>query len=118
MRSSDWSSDGCSAGLLYAASLVAVLHRAEHPAALGDALELLEHRLLDEIGELVDHEAALVGVLVHGEPPLLVDDHLDGQGPAHRLGGGGGDGLVIRSEESRVGKECVSTCLSRCSPYH
>src|SRR3546814_17516218 len=33
------------------------------------------------------------------------------------------DGLVAarytcRSEESRVGKECVSTCRSRCSPYH
>src|SRR3546814_16164376 len=25
---------------------------------------------------------------------------------------------VIRSEERRVGKECVSTCRSRCSPYH
>src|SRR3546814_5621732 len=24
----------------------------------------------------------------------------------------------IRSEERRVGKECVSTCRSRCSPYH
>src|SRR3546814_2182398 len=23
-----------------------------------------------------------------------------------------------RSEERRVGKECVSTCRSRCSPYH
>src|SRR3546814_20236594 len=23
-----------------------------------------------------------------------------------------------RSEERRVGKECVSTCSSRCSPYH
>src|SRR3546814_12712154 len=23
-----------------------------------------------------------------------------------------------RSEERRVGKECVSTCKSRCSPYH
>src|SRR3546814_19741588 len=26
--------------------------------------------------------------------------------------------LVARSEERRVGKECVSTCRSRCSPYH
>src|SRR3546814_3297519 len=26
--------------------------------------------------------------------------------------------LVIRSEERRVGKECVSTCRSRWSPYH
>src|SRR3546814_17449760 len=28
-----------------------------------------------------------------------------------------GDGM-IRSEERRVGKECVSTCRSRWSPYH
>ena len=26
--------------------------------------------------------------------------------------------LIIRSEERRVGKECVSTCRSRWSPYH
>src|SRR3546814_6553217 len=26
--------------------------------------------------------------------------------------------LVYRSEERRVGKECVSTCRSRWSPYH
>src|SRR3546814_19609510 len=25
---------------------------------------------------------------------------------------------VVRSEERRVGKECVSTCRSRWSPYH
>src|SRR3546814_15800204 len=27
-------------------------------------------------------------------------------------------GIVLRSEERRVGKECVSTCKSRWSPYH
>src|SRR3546814_12902374 len=27
-------------------------------------------------------------------------------------------GLQNRSEERRVGKECVSTCRSRCEPYH
>src|SRR3546814_19028296 len=27
-------------------------------------------------------------------------------------------GTKIRSEERRVGKECVSTCRSRWSPYH
>src|SRR3546814_6233825 len=27
-------------------------------------------------------------------------------------------GIVARSEERRVGKECVSTCRSRWSPYH
>ena len=26
--------------------------------------------------------------------------------------------VEIRSEERRVGKECVSTCRSRWSPYH
>src|SRR3546814_4082893 len=28
------------------------------------------------------------------------------------------DALETRSEERRVGKECVSTCRSRWSPYH
>src|SRR3546814_20979819 len=28
------------------------------------------------------------------------------------------DTIVIRSEERRVGKECVSTCRSRWAPYH
>src|SRR3546814_15631173 len=27
-------------------------------------------------------------------------------------------GVYLRSEERRVGKECVSTCSSRWSPYH
>src|SRR3546814_14233687 len=27
-------------------------------------------------------------------------------------------GIDLRSEERRVGKECVSTCRSRWSPYH
>src|SRR3546814_6811386 len=31
---------------------------------------------------------------------------------------GGADGATGRSEERRVGKECVSTCRSRWSPYH
>src|SRR3546814_11233434 len=35
-------------------------------------------------------------------------------------GNGDGDvaGRSMRSEERRVGKECVSTCRSRWSPYH
>src|SRR3546814_5804635 len=46
---------------------------------------------------------------------------------APRAGRGEGDVLgdrsveekvVLRSEERRVGKECVSTCRSRWSPYH
>src|SRR3546814_1673591 len=30
----------------------------------------------------------------------------------------GEQAVAIRSEERRVGKECVSTCRSRWSPYH
>src|SRR3546814_7067140 len=45
----------------------------------------------------------------------LVADHAAIGGRAdHRT-----DGLAAeRSEERRVGKECVSTCRSRWSPYH
>src|SRR3546814_17975618 len=28
------------------------------------------------------------------------------------------EGMISRSEERRVGRECVSTCRSRWSPYH
>src|SRR3546814_4449434 len=31
---------------------------------------------------------------------------------------GGRKARILRSEERRVGKECVSTCRSRWSPYH
>src|SRR3546814_14444943 len=31
---------------------------------------------------------------------------------------GSGSGQEARSDERRVGKECVSTCRSRWSPYH
>src|SRR3546814_17923855 len=36
----------------------------------------------------------------------------------HRWGGDGAGALPRRSEERRVGKECVSTCRYRGSPYH
>src|SRR3546814_7986388 len=37
---------------------------------------------------------------------------------AHQKTGCQGGGQHDRSEERRVGKECVSTCRSRWSPYH
>src|SRR3546814_13663368 len=36
----------------------------------------------------------------------------------HPQAGGGTGHPPVRSEERRVGKECVSTCRSRWSPYH
>src|SRR3546814_5341397 len=38
--------------------------------------------------------------------------------PAGSPGGGGCRDRTGRSEERRVGNECVSTCRSRWSPYH
>src|SRR3546814_17148737 len=35
-----------------------------------------------------------------------------------RLGDLGAKHALLRSEERRVGQECVSTCRSRCSPTH
>src|SRR3546814_13507317 len=46
-------------------------------------------------------------------PFIRLDDAADA-GVAHDVGGGAAD---HRSEESRVGKECVSTCRSRWCPY-
>src|SRR3546814_11811647 len=44
--------------------------------------------------------------------------NFDEQGVKGRLVAGKALGLEARSEERRVGKECVSTCRSRWSPYH
>src|SRR3546814_13546147 len=104
MRISDWSSDVCSSDLL---RLGADAHEATvgrvGPAG-GDALgDDARARVLAE----VDHLGAGVGLLI------VVGDG-DGVELAHRV-------VALqdaRSEERRVGKECVSTCRSRWSPYH
>ena len=59
------------------APLVQGLHRAEHAPALGQAVELLEHRVLDEVGELLGEIRALDRVLVLADAELLGDHELD-----------------------------------------
>src|SRR3546814_13543603 len=99
MRISDWSSDVCSSDLrklrlqfLFGAD------RGVHAHRIGDA----------KTREGVDLQPLLVGrqhllaLHVHAEDALV--DILDAVGE--------------RSEERRVGLECVSTCSSRWSPYH
>src|SRR3546814_7130244 len=92
MRISDWSSDVCSSDLVAA------------PVA----------------DELAHQVRLLVAVLGRADP-------VDGVGPdffaqLHQVGAdlvqGGVPADALRSEERRVGKECVSTCRSRWSPYH
>src|SRR3546814_20313621 len=98
MRISDWSSDVCSSDLVVE---VAVEADGQQVAALPDAAQLL----------VLDGGAKLEGG--DGGAGLDVPDLASavGRGGEHLLAGG-------RSEERRVGKECVSTCRSRCSPSH
>ena len=85
------------------AALVAGFHRAEYAAAGRDRLELLQHGLLEQVGQLVDDECALVGVLVLREAPFAVDDHLDRHRAAHRVFRRRGDRLVVGVGVQRVG---------------
>src|SRR3546814_19179240 len=64
--------------------------------------------------------AAVAGILL--APVALIDVTIGLLGlkafSAAVLGGFGSLPGAVRSEERRVGKECVSTCRSRWSPYH
>src|SRR3546814_4537681 len=94
MRISDWSSDVCSS------DLDGVLHRGDEDVTDGGVAAL---------GAAEDPDAQdLLGtaVVCHPEAALLLDHR--GYPPL----------IGSRSEERRVGKECVSTCRSRWSPYH
>src|SRR3546814_11621474 len=97
MRISDWSSDVCSSDLVRR-PLVQLGGR----AGLLDAT-LVQHQ--DAVGER--HRLFLVVRDEQHGGRYRVQDFL--QFAAQRL---------ARSEERRVGKECVSTCRSRWSPYH
>src|SRR3546814_11414035 len=101
MRISDWSSDVCSSDLLahrMACVEEAVDHRQSVALPVGQAatdetaFAVVRGRLA-----IFDHIAVDRGLLDHVGEILLVH---------------------VRSEERRVGKECVSTCRSRWSPYH
>src|SRR3546814_11544093 len=98
MRISDWSSDVCSSDLIGPADCHARLSIACGPGAM---FALRGHGWLgNDIGQpaaLLQGRAQIVGG--------LVIDMI-------------GEQQVGRSEERRVGKECVSTCRSRWSPYH
>src|SRR3546814_15290127 len=98
MRISDWSSDVCSSDLHSDPGF---------PLALGVDCTIGHHAILHgcTIGDRV-----LVGMgatVLNGA--VIGDDCLIGAGALVTEG---------RSEERRVGKECVSTCRSRWSPYH
>src|SRR3546814_15542623 len=136
MRISDWSSDVCSSDLLDPADAPAehaeaVDHRrvavgADERVGIGNLVPVrplrMPHRLADifEIDLMADagaggHDLEIVERL---RAPFeeLVALHValifERDVILERLGG------AERSEERRLGKECVSTCSSRWSPYH
>src|SRR3546814_21080949 len=98
MRISDWSSDVCSSDLLEGTV-----------AAERKRCEAMETRLVQRIQQL---EALLLtmspGHLWQDFQRVLSEQRVD-EDPARK---------EARSEERRVGKECVSTCSSRGAPYH
>src|SRR3546814_13345494 len=102
MRISDWSSDVCSSDLL---SPNGKVDRKALPApdlgarAAGD-LVLPRNETERTIAEAMSQ--------VLGAPDIGVHDDFFALG-GHSL---------LRSEERRVGKECVRTCRSRWSPQH
>src|SRR3546814_17723976 len=101
MRISDWSSDVCSSDLALAAGETPALTWDEveglWPAA-SDSLRSLMATAVESIGRrAADNTAELRTVLILDSLILLA---------------------ALRSEERRVGKECVSTCRYRWSPYH
>src|SRR3546814_10984444 len=90
MRISDWSSDVCSSDLQFP-------HAHLH---LVEARHGAQRRRAGKSGVDLEHAGGAVGI-------------------GAELEVGGAMGLQRpRSEERRVGKECVSTCRSRWSPYH
>src|SRR3546814_17723245 len=102
MRISDWSSDVCSSDL----SKVS-------PRKSSNSLEDAGPRAYIEGGGYCPARAfAKIPEAIHHPRGLsLPGPWSDAHGPHLTL-------LASRSEERRVGKECVSTCRSRWSPYH
>src|SRR3546814_14870281 len=113
MRISDWSSDVCSSDLnpVTRAEQAAALRRAAaaQPFVLS-ARSVEREELQAMLGQWFGSEAGGEGgddpVLKSLPLPALVDIDFVGEDRA------------ARSEERRVGKECVSTCRVRWSPYH
>src|SRR3546814_14753504 len=98
MRISDWSSDVCSSDLRRGTLPVTVENA--NPFPVDVVIRSTSDRLRFPDGEDLP-------VTVEAGDALRVDV------PVEALATGS-----VRSEERRVGKECVSTCRSRGSPYH
>src|SRR3546814_12622302 len=115
MRISDWSSDVCSSDLINAAGGAAAIYPLNLAGATwADYFELAstverEFGGLDGLLHCAAHFKAFTP-LYDVEPKDWVESLQVNLTAAFSL--------TRRSEERRVGKECVSTCRSRWSPDH
>src|SRR3546814_19612547 len=105
MRISDWSSDVCSSDLLHSIPL----------AKWRDAA-VLHERLLTGHSTAPDKDRQSLMSLVEKHP--LLGDFLPSRPRVKSKEMLAMQYAAERSEERRVGKECVSTCRSRWSPYN
>src|SRR3546814_14772915 len=118
MRISDWSSDVCSSDLnICETDLPCFVDKeiVESPVVLGAGEQ--PGRTRDELvgrGDIVVLQC-LLDPAAGAEHLVLAAALLD---PATSKHIGSGQRLHLRSEERRVGKECVSTCSTRWSAYH
>src|SRR3546814_19338397 len=99
MRISDWSSDVCSSDLSFNYETRDVY---EIKIRSHDTYEYIEQTFFIDVTDVND-----IPSNPNVESITIPEDY-----PIHTAIGGG------RSEASRVGKECVSTCRARWSPYH
>src|SRR3546814_13338592 len=109
MRISDWSSDVCSSDLddvIYARSKKTEAPRFHHSSFFGG-------ECVAAAGMFVAENGYLTRVYPHSGHYRPTDDHL-----LSLLQFLDQQGVDMRSEERRVGKECVSTCRYRWAPYN
>src|SRR3546814_19888053 len=102
MRISDWSSDVCSSDL----------PPVERPCPLlqiGGRIGLEWQAVGHLIGIASTQQIGVEAAIIAGS----FDPYVAGAQPIAQRGH---DGRLVRSEERRVGKECVSTCRYRWSP--
>src|SRR3546814_11280327 len=87
---------------------------------IGSGRSEIEQRVQQRMQEILDEYRS--GILVQGiaikqaDPPEAVNDAFKEVSAAQQTAQTYLN--EARSEERRVGKECVSTCRSRWSPYH
>src|SRR3546814_14427114 len=111
MRISDWSSDVCSSDLEFARPVVI---SGFEPLDVMQSILMLVRQINAGRAEVENQYQRAVSRHGNIAAKALVAEVFE----LRRRFEWRGLGPVPRSEERRVGKECVSTCRSRWSPYH